>query len=388
MTRHFLLTQRLALLLLAAAFAAHAEPHWDIQFEYKQDGAVLTINDFAMLPSAAGVAQRGIACGYATDHRNKQRPLVLLTIDGGAHWTETAVHETGLSLFFLDDTTGWMVTATGVWQTSEAGRNWTRKGKAPAGLTRVWFLDRRRGYGIGSERRIFETIDGGDSWILLPNVKEVESEQRTTTFGEIAFTGKAGIIAGWSMPARPPAATGSEAGAGPSETAPQIPTYSVMLQTVDAGQTWKKSDASLFGQITRISMAPQGTALGLIEFRDRFDYPSEVYSIDLHTGTSERSFRATDRAITDVRLFRGLSTGVIAGYETTGPGDAAGGTVNVGRGLVPGKLKVLISEDLKQWEEMTVDAHAVAHRAILSGPDPDHLWIATDTGMILRLVLD
>jgi len=384
------MTRRFILFLFAATLAAQADPHWDVQFEYKQDDAVLTINDFAMLPSANGVAQRGIACGYATDHRNKQRPLVLLTIDGGAHWTETAVHETGLSLFFLDDTTGWMVTATGVWQTSEAGRNWTRKVKAPGGLTRVWFLDRRRGYGIGSERRIFETIDGGDSWILLPGVKEVESDQRTTTFGEIAFTGKAGIIAGWSTPVRstPPVTAATGSGGTKSEPPRQTPAYSVMLQTVDAGQTWKKSDASLFGQITRISMAPQGTALGLIEFRDRFDYPSEVYSIDLHTGKSERAFRAMDRAITDVRLFRGLSTGVIAGYETPGPADRTGGAGSLSRVLVPGKLKVLISEDLAHWDEMTVDAHAVARRAMISGPDPDHLWIATDTGMILRLVLE
>ena len=53
---------------------------------------------------------------------------------------------------------------------------------------------------------------------------------------------------------------------------------------------------------------------------------------------------------------------------------------------IPGKLKVLQSSDLEKWTEMTVDYRAVAHSAIIAGPDENHLWIATDTGMILRLV--
>jgi len=126
-------------------------------------------------------------------------------------------------------------------------------------------------------------------------------------------------------------------------------------------------------------MTPQGTALGLSEFKDEFTYPSEVYRIDLHTGKSESSFREKDRAITDVRAFAGSTRGIIAGYETTG---------TIYRSPIPGKLKVLTSDDLAQWEEMPVDYRAVAHSAIIAGPDEDHLWIATDTGMILNLVTD
>jgi hypothetical protein len=123
-------------------------------------------------------------------------------------------------------------------------------------------------------------------------------------------------------------------------------------------------------------MTPQGTALGLNEYKDAFDYPSEVYRIDLHTGKSESSFRAKDRAITDVRIFAGSTRGLIAGYETAG---------TIYRSPIPGKLKVLTSDDLENWEEMKVDYRAVAHSAIIAGPDEDHLWIATDTGMILKL---
>jgi hypothetical protein len=35
---------------------------------------------------------------------------------------------------------------------------------------------------------------------------------------------------------------------------------------------------------------------------------------------------------------------------------------------------------------MPVDDRAVAHSAIIAGPDESHVWVATDTGMILKLI--
>jgi photosystem II stability/assembly factor-like uncharacterized protein len=152
----------------------------------------------------------------------------------------------------------------------------------------------------------------------------------------------------------------------------------VILETQDGGKTWKKSEASLFGQITHVSVAEHEPALGLIEFRNIFDYPSEVYGINLHTGHSERVFRERDRAITSVKIF-GPESAFVAGYETSVPYHPS---------PAPGKLRVLTSDDLTNWHEMAVDYRAVAHRAMLTGPDGQHQWIATDTGMILRLALE
>jgi hypothetical protein len=115
------------------------------------------------------------------------------------------------------------------------------------------------------------------------------------------------------------------------------------------------------------------------EFKDEFEYPSEVYRINLHNGRSESSFRAKDRAITDVRVFSGSNRAVIAGYETAG---------TIYRSPIPGKMKVLTTDDLEHWQEMTVDYRAVAHHAMIAGPDMNHLWIATDTGMILKLITE
>ena len=98
----------------------------------------------------------------------------------------------------------------------------------------------------------------------------------------------------------------------------------------------------------------------------------------MHTGKSDRTFREKNRAITDVRLFAGSNKGLIAGYETQG---------TVFRSPIPGKVKILTSDDLENWTEMPVDYRAVAHSAIIAGPDDSHVWVATDTGMILKLVM-
>ena len=364
-------TSSLFACLALAAATATAAPHWDIQYRYRQLDSALTINDLAF-PSA----QRGIVCGFTTDRKEKDRPIVLLTSDGGANWAETSVKETGLSLFFLDDSTGWMVTEKGIWTTNESGRAWTKLRGAPSGILRVWFLDRNHGYAAGLEKRVFETTDAGETWKLLPIVAQVEGNATFTTFGEIAFAGDKGIISGWNVPPSRGGPDWMEAGTGGPKRR-EIPHYAVLLETMDGGKTWTKSDASVFGQITRLSLTPQGTGLGLLEFRDEFEYPSEVQRVNLHTGRSERAFREKNRAITDVRLFAGSNKGLIAGYETSG---------TVFRSPIPGKIKILSSDDLENWTEMPVDYRAVAHSAIISGPDENHVWIATDTGMILKLV--
>ena len=52
---------------------------------------------------------------------------------------------------------------------------------------------------------------------------------------------------------------------------------------------------------------------------------------------------------------------------------------------LPGKVKILESSDFETWSEMRVDYKAVARSVVMAGPDQDHMWVATDTGMILHL---
>jgi photosystem II stability/assembly factor-like uncharacterized protein len=365
----------IGLVIGVAALASGADPHWDIQYRYRQIDSTLTINDI-VFPSKT----RGIACGLTTSRNDKERPLVLLTSDGGAHWTENTVKEPCLSMFFLDDSTGWMVTDDSVWVTNESGHSWTKLNKAPAGLLRIWFLDKKHGFAAGLQKKVVETTDGGETWTPLAILKEIGDPKDARslsflTFGEIAFVGNNGIISGWNVP---------PTRGGPDWMEPesvskrkQVPHYTVLLETTDGGKTWFKGEASLFGQATRLSLTTQGTGLGLLEFRDEFEFPSEVYRINMHGGGSESSYKTKDVAITDVKLFNGTNRAFIAGYETAG---------TVHRSPIPGKLKVLTSTDRENWTEMPVDYRAVAHGAMITGPDEDHVWVATDTGSILKLV--
>jgi hypothetical protein len=115
--------------------------------------------------------------------------------------------------------------------------------------------------------------------------------------------------------------------------------------------------------------------LALVEFHDAFQWPSEVYRTDARTGGSARVFREKNRAVTDVLMAGG--SGYLAAIEPPG-------TL---RDLpIPGKLKVLTSEDLSKWVEMQVDYRAEGRRAVFAKAGTCDLWVATDAGMILKLV--
>jgi hypothetical protein len=164
----------------------------------------------------------------------------------------------------------------------------------------------------------------------------------------------------------------------PSQRRREWPGIAITLQTKDAGVHWNAEETSMFGQITSLSLTPDKRGLGLVEFFDRFEYPSEVYAIDWQTGKSVRVFRRKDRAITDV-LVTPQGQAYLAGFEPSG---------TLFRSPVPGKLKVLKSGNLEDWQDMEVDYRAVARRAILASAGPGGRWIATDTGMILALATE
>src|ERR1035437_6554179 len=126
----WLLAVLLAALLHSAALAQRpirqplGQPRWTLQYFYDQDGKDLHITDLAF-PSAT----RGIAVGAIVD-RDGRRPqfTTLVTNDAGEHWSLTPLKEFPRSLFFLDESTGWLVTSEALWFTREAGRSWTRIG--------------------------------------------------------------------------------------------------------------------------------------------------------------------------------------------------------------------------------------------------------------------
>ncbi len=361
------------LVLLAALCAAplFSADKWEVQYSYSQMQSSLYINDLKF-PSA----KRGIAAGYIFENK-KSKPTVLVTSDGGLHWTPIPVKDIGTSLFFLDDTLGWMVTDNGIWQTEEAGRSWHKLllPKDMKDILRIGFLDRQHGWAAGERKQVWQTTDGGTTWAPLAAAAEPQTNALYTTYGMISFANAHdGIIAGWNEPPRynkVPDWMDPEA----ARNRRQWPSTLVLLQTRDAGKTWDTSTASIFGRVTKISFAPDGASVGLIEFTNNFEWPSEVYRVDGHSGKSTRIFRRADRAISDVMLLPG-GTVYLSGIQSTGV---------VHNSPIPGKVKILRSTDMESWEEMPVDYKVEAHRTFLAAPDEDNVWVATDTGTILKL---
>ena len=356
------------LLALAAAMPLTAQ-RWKMQYFYDQEKTALTINDFAF-PSA----QYGLAIGYIAEGKH-ETPTQLLTTDGGQHWALSTLKETPVSLFFLDDRVGWMVTTKGLWRTNETGRSWTKLPKVPGDLLRVCFRNEKDGVAVGIKKLVLETHDGGESWKPVAVAADQPGDEKYSAYVWAAFADeKVGLITGTNNPPR------RFAPMYPDWLDPQatlrmrdVPHLTYSLATLDGGATWKARSGSLLGQTSRFRMYPNGKGIGLIEYSELSDVPSEVYMIDWHTAKSDLAYKDPKVSITDVWIGAD-GTAYISGIEE--PGRL--------RDIIPGKVIVLKSSDYKKWDRMPVDYRASAIRTMLAMPDAQHKWLATDNGMILK----
>ena len=358
-----------------AALAAWVTPldaqRWQVQYFYDQNKSSLAINDLHFASAA-----RGVAVGIIHEGSH-ERSVALVTSDGGAHWQIVPLKEEPLSLFFLNESTGWMVTEKGLWQTTESGKSWSKMPRVPARIFRVYFQDEKNGWAAGARKTVLETHDGGQQWTRVAAAAEQPGLAENSAYGWIAFaTPQLGIITGWN---RPPERTFT----------PQLPEWidpeaalrhrewphlALSLETRDGGKTWKSASASIFGQITHIRFGPPGKGLGLVEFANSFQYPSEVHRIKWPSGGSEMIYRDKKFAVSDVCVTPD-GTAYLSGIVVAGEL----------RSVVPGKVKVLKSQDLSNWKDIEVDYRAVANRTTLAAADDHNIWLATDTGMILKL---
>lgn len=347
---------------------------WRRVFYHDTDAESLVISDFRF-PSS----RRGIAVGYLASNKGKKpKGVAVVTSNGGQSWDVIPLRSIPRTVFFLDDSTGWVVAEDGLYQTLESGRSW-QKVKAPSGILRVFFKARDRGWAFGLKKAFYQTTDGGKNWSPVAAAQQPDTNPEYSVYLWMEFaTEKAGLLVGSARPprrlsGRVPSWLDPESAAKRAEW----PATSLFLETRDGGVTWKPTTASLFGTVTRIRMLANGMGLSLFEFQERFDFPSEIVKLDLGTGKSEPCFRRKDRAITDV-ILQADGTAYAAGCEP--PGRISGLPV-------PGKVKILKSDmaDRKLWLDMPVDYRAVATRVYLASAGPDQLWAATDTGMILKL---
>jgi hypothetical protein len=265
----------------------------------------------------------------------------------------------------------WIAGDTGIWRRLIEGGKWEKRWEGE-GLERILFAG-QKGFAVGSGKTILETADG-EQWRRVPAADEPTTNTANTIYHWIHFvTDRVGIVSGASRPARKgrtepyPAWLDTERETRRKEW----PGASLTLETRDGGKTWRNSVTSIFGKITRVRYARNGRGLALVEFHDEFEWPSEVFAIDLKTGSSERVFRSKDRAITDTWLYPGR--GYLAAIEPPA----------VPSEVRQGKVHVLQSDNLSDWSEVTFP-QVEAGRVWLAGTSEEEVWAATDTGVLFR----
>jgi photosystem II stability/assembly factor-like uncharacterized protein len=360
--------RRLAFFLLAlAGFAAEplAPSRWRLQYFYDRDNTEFNIVDLGFSSPA-----RGIAVGIVTSNKGRHKPMSIITRDGGVTWTEVPLEEIPVSLFLLNDNTGWMVTNRGLWRTDEAGRTWHRVRKMDH-LRRVWFKDETNGWITGDSKTFKHTVDGGKTWTDVPEAQAVKAGAEHTYFDRLEWVSpREGILLGANVAPRPEGRLPSWVDPETLARRREWPGLNITLETKDGGATWTAQTIPTFGRFARIAMGTR-SALSLVRFHNSFDYPSEVYLID--RGKSVRAFRQPDRSVTDIAWLG--NTAFLAAVEPPG---------KLFQLPIPGRLHVLRSEDGMHWSEMKVDYRAIGVQAIFAHSGSD-LWLATNTGQILKL---
>jgi photosystem II stability/assembly factor-like uncharacterized protein len=228
---------------------------------------------------------------------------------------------------------------------------------------------------VGAPKSILETHDGAQHWKPAV-VARLPGDPLYSAYTWIAFANRdTAMITGWNIP---PRRWGSQT---PDWVDParalmrsDLPHLNYTVSTHDGGKTWSGHAASLFGEVERVRLLPDGRGLGLTMYSQSFPVPSEVYRIDWHTGRNSSVYKSADFAVSDIWL-AGNGTAYLAG--TTAQGKL--------RDVIPGKVRVMASTDYTTWKEIPVDYRAEAHRVTLCAVDDGNLWMATDMGTILKL---
>jgi photosystem II stability/assembly factor-like uncharacterized protein len=357
-------------LLAAPLFAAR----WRCQYFYDDEKTSMILVDLQFSSPARGLAVGYIVKGTST------KPTGLITSDGGAHWQPVPLPARPVSLFFLNESLGWLVAEKGgLYRTTEAGRNWTKVSKMPVDALRVHFFDEKRGVLGGPKKGAFITGDGGQKWTPIAEAAKLPGDPKYSTFNWISFANsKVGLLSGFNQPPRfgrngLPLMVDVPIWVDPEAfDVRDTPHLIYTVETADGGATWKAQSASVLGIFTRVRLLAEGWGFGLMTYSPQFTVPAEVYRVDLTRAGNTSAYKNKNLTVTDV--WPGSSESYIAGIL---------GNIRM-RSFYPGKVQVLNSRDGKNWAKMDVDYRATGTKVFFAGSQ-NSLWMATDTGVILKL---
>ena len=357
-----------AILHAICLISAPAAERWKLQYFYDQDQSELELRDLAC-PSADHCVAVGVI-----DHDGREKGAAVITSDSGEHWSLIELKERPGCIFFLNDTLGWMATNAGIWRTEDTGRTWTKLQKLEA-IQSLYFLDDSHGFAAGSKAAAYVTVDGGKTWKKVAEADQPDAVREQTVYDWVVFDGPLhGFILGYSAP-RQKSRTPDWIDPERARFRSGDPITEITLETQDGGKTWNHSKRESTGDLARLKVTSRGMALGLVIYPNFSKYPAELERVDLGSFETQTLYREADRVVTD---FAQLPNGEVFLAAVEAPGKLKDVPI-------PGKLKVSSSADLATWSDMEVDYRAEAQRAVFAGPDRAHLWVATDTGMILKL---
>ena len=239
----------------------------------------------------------------------KPKPSSVVTSDGGAHWSVVPLADAPRSVFFLDESNGWLVTRDGIWYTAEAGRSWKRisyqikpqkKLGEPGVVLHVAFLDPMHGFAVGLRKSVYETTDGGRTWKPVEEASKPSSNPEFSIYSQVAFTSDGRgtmIVGGYRAPAR------RDADEEPDWVRPRSAPSSAArfrlcyARTRDARQRRALDvvDRSA-SRLARAAQPQRHRRAGVFAYADSFAWPAEVYRFDLATGKSESVFSSRKTA--------------------------------------------------------------------------------------------
>ena len=360
-------------LLVSIAVVAIGAEKLTLRYYYDKNDEELSLQDVKFLSK-----QRAVALGVLNKD-DKASGVQLATNDGGASWTMEPLKDVPRTMFFLDDSLGWMVTQGGIWRSEEAGRSW-KKIKSQKNVLDIHFLNADRGFAVGAPKLVLETKDGGKNWAPVEEATKPETKPENSVYSVVSFADpKVGIIAGYSMPPRREDRERNLPDWMEPEQAKrrgQRPTVLLDMETRDGGETWKADSSSIFGRPSQLILAGPNRGFVVFEFDYFFPWRSEVFRFT-GAGKTERVYREKGERVTDVLLQKD-GTAYLAAVQTVGeiPGVP-----------IPGRVILLrsVSEPYTLWERIPVDYRASARNVRLTESPDGQIWAVTDLGMILAV---
>jgi len=367
---------RTALLLLAGTMSVSlmAEqppgPKWKLQFFHDKLNSTLIFEDIEC-PSL----NHCVAVGAINSDSGKLHPTAVVTSDGGEHWTTVELKDTPYSVFFVNDSVGWIAAEKKIWRTEDGGLKWSDMSKLDQ-IEQLAFLDSSHGWAAGRDGEIYETTNSGKQWKKAP-VTGLAWPNNQVAFQGVGFSRpETGFLIGTAFP------YGQLRPARPDWLDPQRamqyrepPAMSFAAVTKDGGQTWLAGlPFSKTGTVSNVHAMANGHALVTMRYPNGAGWPTAVLDVDPATGSQTVVYRQKDRVARDAVPLPGGGA-MIAAIEPPGTATSL---------PIPGKLRMIQQDAQDTWRELSVDYRAVAANVLLASPDGKHFWAATDTGMILR----